>query len=104
MYTITTGTPTKHYDPISRLRLSWVASMRQDAKATTKDERVIHISLVIEDSAVDSRNAHFIAIVANTIDYTTADTMGRKHTSRQYITRRISRSKTDNICTVNKLR
>src|SRR5438876_847074 len=96
--------PTKHYDPISRLRLSWVASMWQDAKATAKDERVIHISLVIEDSAVDSRNAHFIAIVAHTIDYSAGDTMGRKDTSRQLITGRFRRSEAENICTGNGLR
>src|SRR5439155_3589885 len=101
---IPASSPAKHDHPSSRLQLPWVTSMRQDAKTTAKDERVIHTSLVIEDSAVDSRNAHFIAIVAHTIDYTAGDTMGRKDTSRQFITGRVRRSEAENICTGNGLR
>src|SRR5947207_2946131 len=104
MYAITACTPTKHDDPISRLYLSRVASMWQDAKATTKDERVIQISLVIEDGTVDSRNAHFIAIVAHAIDYTTGNPMRRKDTSRQFIAGPVWRSEAENICTGNGLR
>src|SRR5436309_4847822 len=101
MYAITTCAPTKHDNSISRLYLAWVASVRQDAKATTKDKRVINIFLVIKDSTVDGGNTHFIAIVAHTIDYTAGDTMWRKDTSRQFISERVRRSEAENICAGN---
>src|SRR5579864_7461661 len=70
MYAIAPGAPTKHNDMIPRLYLARMAPMREYTQAPAEDERVVHVSRMIEDGTIDGGNAHLIAVVPYTIHYT----------------------------------
>ena len=59
--------------------------MGQKTQTAAEDQRIIRISWMIEDRAIDRRNTHLIAIVANTINDATGDTPWCQYALRQFI-------------------
>src|SRR5437660_1333258 len=65
--TIATGSSTQYNDAMTWSYFARMAAVWQYTQTAAEDERVIYIACMVEYSAIDGGNTHFIAIVAHTV-------------------------------------
>src|SRR5579859_43231 len=76
-----------------------MATVWQHPQAAAEDQRIVDITWIIENSAIDGGDAHFIAVIAYPAHYSAGDATRREYALRQIIHRRIQRAKAEYIGT-----
>ena len=67
---------------VTRLGSGGMATVGKKSQATTKDQGISGVARVIEDSAVDRGNAHFVAVIFDAVDDPVGNAAGMENAAR----------------------
>src|SRR5205823_837444 len=88
---VATGTAADGNDGVARLGGFLAAIDGDEAHGATENERVGEVTVVEADGAIDSGNAHAVAVVAHPGDDAVHDFLRMQHAGRQSLGGRVGR-------------
>ena len=104
MDTIAPCAPAEDDNAIFWLDTAGMAPVWQQPQASTEDERIKEIATIIKNCSIDSRDAHFVTVVTNTIHHAAGNAARRENALGQFLNVCIRRPEAKHICAGNGLR
>ena len=98
MDAVATCAPAQDHDSVSRLRLCWMGPFWQQPNGAAEDKRIAQVTLVVNDRAVDCRQAKLVGVVADSGHDAVLDAGGMKNACWQFVGRQVLGAEAEHVC------